>query len=76
MRWLDPRRAACRGQQEVYDDPTRTTEARRICRDCPLQQPCAVQALLNGDVGVWGGTTDVQRGRIRHALQRDGKLAA
>lgn len=39
--------------------------AKRICEDCPVQEPCLEYALLNRiDHGVWGGTSERQRRRI------------
>jgi hypothetical protein len=38
-------------------------EAKRICRDCPVQIHCLAWALENGVTdGVWGGTTPVRVG--------------
>ena len=39
--------------------------ARKICNECPMQQPCLEHALRNRiDHGVWGGTSERQRRRI------------
>ncbi|MBL1107375.1 WhiB family transcriptional regulator [Streptomyces sp. 5-8] len=36
--------------------------AQALCRECPLQQPCAQYALDNPELrGVWGGTTAADR---------------
>jgi WhiB family transcriptional regulator, redox-sensing transcriptional regulator len=41
-------------------------EAKRICRDCPMQIQCLGWALENGAAdGVWGGTTPDERRVIR-----------
>jgi WhiB family transcriptional regulator, redox-sensing transcriptional regulator len=41
-------------------------EAKRICRDCPVQIQCLGWALENGAAdGVWGGTTPDERRVIR-----------
>jgi WhiB family transcriptional regulator, redox-sensing transcriptional regulator len=44
-------------------------EAKRICRDCPVQIQCLGWALENGAAdGVWGGTTpEERRVRMTHA---------
>jgi WhiB family redox-sensing transcriptional regulator len=39
--------------------------ARRICADCPVQEPCLEYALYNRiDHGVWGGASERERRRI------------
>ena len=41
-------------------------EAKRICRDCPVQIQCLAWALASGVTdGVWGGTTPDERHAIR-----------
>lgn len=41
-------------------------EAKRICRDCPVQAPCLAWALRQGiSSGVWGGTTAEERRAMR-----------
>lgn len=43
-------------------------KARKICAECPMQQPCLEYALRNRiDHGVWGGTSERQRRRILKA---------
>ena len=49
--------------------------ARRICSDCPVQEPCLEYALTNRiDHGVWGGCSERERRRIikRRALAARG----
>lgn len=38
---------------------------KRLCASCEMQEPCLEYALHVNVVGVWGGTTDVQRKQIR-----------
>lgn len=46
-------------------------EAKRICRTCPVQEPCLAWALRVPDVaGIWGGTTETERRAIRRATTR------
>jgi hypothetical protein len=40
----------------------------RICGDCPARVACLATALLNGDIGVWAGTSEHQRDRARHKI--------
>ena len=42
--------------------------ARRICADCPVKEPCLEYALVtNQDTGVWGGTSEEERRKLRKA---------
>lgn len=39
---------------------------RAICATCPMQQPCLEWALAAPErYGIWGGTTERERTRIR-----------
>ena len=40
-------------------------EAKEICRSCPLVVDCLEFALKNGEIGIWGGTTEEQRQGLR-----------
>lgn len=40
-------------------------EARAICANCPVRIECLDYALSHGEQGVWGGTSDRERQRIR-----------
>lgn len=67
--WM--KRAAC-----LHEDPALffpragmwPTEAREICAGCPVRETCLEYALSfsgNHDHGVWGGTTERERRRMR-----------
>lgn len=49
--------------------------AKAICAECPVREECLEFALAtNQESGVWGGTTDDERRRLRKAWrdeQRD-----
>jgi WhiB family redox-sensing transcriptional regulator len=41
--------------------------AKRICRECPVRQPCLDEALDRNEIhGIWGGLTS----RERHEMRR------
>jgi WhiB family transcriptional regulator, redox-sensing transcriptional regulator len=45
--------------------------ARRICAVCPVQRDCLEDALPDADRrGVWGGTSEIQRRRLRTERRR------
>lgn len=60
--------AACRGMDPRFWFPERgeiTSEAKRICSECPVQPDCLDESLRNGERhGVWGGLSERQRRRI------------
>jgi WhiB family redox-sensing transcriptional regulator len=60
--------AACRGlEPEVFYPVSdeQTEEAKAICRECPVREPCLDFALGNRERdGVWGGATERERRRM------------
>lgn len=43
-----------------------TREAKEVCRGCAVSYECLEYALLNGEkFGIWGGTSERERRRIR-----------
>lgn len=40
-------------------------EAKRICAQCPVQEPCLAFALEHYEEGIWAGTNRQQRQRLR-----------
>ena len=80
--WRD--HAACRSVDPDLFFPIGTSgasllqidEAKQICRTCPVCGPCLRRALDCGAVGVWGGTTEDERRKLRRrrAPRRDSGL--
>ena len=51
----------------IFSVPERATEALKVCKNCPVQEPC--EQLGKGNVGVWGGKAKYPRaGRPRRGL--------
>lgn len=46
------------------------SEAKKVCVGCPYQLECLRFAVENNEPGVWGGTYDLERRRMR----RSGKI--
>lgn len=67
--WRD--RAACRGTNpDIFypsdSSPEGAEMARRICDSCTVREPCLAYALATNQTdGIWAGTSDRQRRRIR-----------
>jgi WhiB family redox-sensing transcriptional regulator len=40
-------------------------EALAVCHRCDVREPCLAYAIEHRAAGVWGGTSDRQRKRIR-----------
>lgn len=66
--------AACKGKGDLMFPPEgkrRHTEARRICASCPVRDQCLAEALDDPTlVGIWGGLTPRERGRLRAGRDR------
>ncbi|UQN31635.1 WhiB family transcriptional regulator [Brachybacterium kimchii] len=39
--------------------------AKQVCAKCPVREACLEWAVTEVEHGIWGGTTDQQRRRIR-----------
>jgi len=51
--------------------------AKVICGRCPVRRQCLEFALSMPDVhGVWGGTSDRERGRMLAARRENGAMAS
>ena len=74
---FDSSKSACRGK-DVHlffpnDDSKRSeggvkrfhTEAKALCSSCEVQEPCLEYALKFEPLGIWGGTTEVEREFMR-----------
>ena len=48
--------------------------AKAICRRCPVAAECLAEAMADPSiVGVWGGTSEVERAKLRVAMPRQPK---
>ncbi|MFP5577158.1 MAG: WhiB family transcriptional regulator [Acidimicrobiia bacterium] len=60
---------ACRGADPDVFFPDRGESlepAKRICGECVVRDECLEHALRNGErFGVWGGTSERERRRLR-----------
>jgi WhiB family transcriptional regulator, redox-sensing transcriptional regulator len=51
--------------------------ARRICGACPVSEECLEFALAtNQEAGIWGGTTEEERRKLRKTWVAEQRLAA
>ena len=67
--WM--KRAQCRDVDRDLFFPEhggKGTTARAICSSCPVRQECLDYALANPEMtGMWGGTSERQRQKMRTA---------
>ena len=72
--WMD--QGACVGEDPKYwmstSEEEKTQEIRenvqvavQICRKCPVQSECLSHAMKYLELGIWGGTTDIERSLMR-----------
>ena len=66
--WSD--KAACVGMDPALFYPARFEdhvgrEAKRVCASCPVREECLETSLQRHEYGVWGGTSEKQRRRMR-----------
>ena len=67
--WFDL--AACRGLGHAMFFPDQgdlygARDAQAVCDACPVRRECMLHALTQGEHhGIWGGTTERARQRIR-----------
>jgi hypothetical protein len=48
---------------------TNLSLSKQICSSCPLKNPCLEYALVNSELGIWGGTTEEQRRSLKTKLK-------
>ena len=67
--------AKCKGLTNLFyfDDPHETQEkAKAICATCSVCEVCLEFALVTNEYyGVWGGTSEKQRRRLRAQRRRE-----
>lgn len=65
--------ARCKGMDPDLFHPERGSwkqmeEAKAICAQCPVQTHCLEYAITSNEkIGIWGGTAEVERRKIRRA---------
>lgn len=73
-------RAVCRNEDAELFFPLGTSgpvlrqiaEAKAVCRRCPVAGECLEWALIRGEVGIWGGTTEEERRFVSARTGTDG----
>lgn len=75
MEWKDLGNCVGRETDIFFPENDRWAEqrAKAICEDCPVRGQCLDVALHQGDVGIWGGTTERERKKIMARYVRPSK---
>lgn len=75
--WIE--RAACRGVHPALFFPIRgegCEEAKAVCEGCEVRAECLDFAVLNRELfGIWGGTSENERRRIRADRNKETRAA-
>jgi len=69
--WIDS--ANCKGTntrtffiyREDKNQRLRREAAYAVCRECDVKKECLDYAIINSEVGIWGGTSDKERRLLR-----------
>jgi WhiB family redox-sensing transcriptional regulator len=61
---------------EVAYNRAEVKEAKDICAVCLVRAQCMDYALRHNEVGIWGGTTERERKRIKNRYVRHKALEA
>jgi WhiB family redox-sensing transcriptional regulator len=67
---FDMDKAACKTADPEIFFPEKMTvaaayEAKQYCASCPVVMSCLLWALENKEFGIWGGSTEVERRRMK-----------
>lgn len=65
---VDQRAPCVHGNPERFFDPTMAKEAKAECGPCPFRQACLDYALEWLVEGVWAGTDEAERARLRQRM--------
>lgn len=64
--WTDEAICLSVGPETFHPAPGESPkDAKRVCQGCPVREKCLDVALQHDWYGVWGGTTQMERRRLR-----------
>lgn len=74
LRWWFPvsRRGRRPDRHLVIVSELERAQALELCATCPVRDDCLDYAIRYDEVGIWGGTTDRERRRIRRSRAAQG----
>jgi WhiB family redox-sensing transcriptional regulator len=63
----------CKGETELFfneGSPNAIADAKKCCAKCNVRRICLKFALDNDEIGIWGGTTTMERQRLKRSRRR------
>lgn len=48
--------------------------AKEVCKSCPYIMSCLLFAIQNNEMGIWGGTTEMERRMIKRSIRAGASL--
>lgn len=74
------KRAMCKGKpaeiffilREDKDQRVKRNMAYAICNSCEVSKECLDYAITNREIGIWGGTSDRDRRKMRRDWVKQG----
>lgn len=54
----------------VYSHYVNAAAAKEVCDACPLKLKCLEYAMSTNEIGIWGGTTELQRHNLKKSMRR------
>ena len=63
----------CKGQTELFFNEgslNAIVDAKKFCAKCNVRRICLKFALDNDEIGIWGGTTTMERQRLKRSRRR------
>lgn len=66
-------RSLCKGETELFfneGSPHAIADAKKFCNKCNVRRICLKFAIDNDETGIWGGTTTMERQRLRRSRRR------
>ena len=59
------------GMRELSSQAAQIALAKALCSRCPAIAACGAWAIKHGELGIWGGLSEGDRGRLRKQRQGD-----
>lgn len=69
----------CKGETELFfneGSPHAIADAKLFCAGCNVRRICLKFALDNDEIGIWGGTTTMERQRLKRSRRRGVDITA
>lgn len=67
LHWITSEAGCAQVDREMFfvEKGRSTSDAKRVCRSCPLINECFAYAMESHEWGIWGGTSEKERAHLR-----------